>query len=159
MATTNNKFNFYFFYFLVFLGLFRCLYDLIFIPQQLAAGAWIAPRPHVFTASSYAREKQLDIETETAGTLSYNFLSEKYWPLKPSLLIFQNTLIHCLERPDLITVSKWKTMINYHFCSKDETQSEVKTEILKQGVKKITLKMLNPRNQKNEIIREYECLN
>ena len=142
---------------LIFIGTFRCFYDLLFFPEQMNYFSWISPRPNVFSGLNYAEKKILTLTFSDETQLSFNYLSPEQWPLKANLLISYNTLIHALDRPYKINADLWQTIIRKNFCS------EYKYKILKEfisekNIKKIKLTVFTPQ-EKIKTVRELDCIN
>ncbi|MFZ3229635.1 MAG: hypothetical protein WA160_05490 [Pseudobdellovibrio sp.] len=157
MATINKKFNIGLFIILTSIGTSRCLYDLIFYPHLATWGAWLMPRPQVFIDAHYALQKKIIVNKTNGEALTYNLTSENQWPIKTTFLIFAYTLIHCLDRPQLINKKICEDMIRYHFCNANSEKSVLKEEITQSKVASVRV-MIGPNEQNLKSVREITCL-
>ncbi len=115
---------------LVGLGCVRCLYDLLFFPEQLRYVSWLAPRPQVFVESHYLWMKHMHLKYASGEVVRLDLSSASEWPLSGFPLVSYYTLVHCLDRPQLMRRELCLPIIRRHFCDSEYRFSRVKPELL-----------------------------
>jgi hypothetical protein len=162
MAIINNsqpkKFRVMFFVLLTSLGLSRCLSDLVYYPELTLWAAWLIPRPQVFVDRHYQLQKRIVIQKKNGQQLSFDLRSEDQWPVRDSLLIFSYTLVHCLDRPQLIEKNIWQSMVRFHFCETPDNQSILKNDIKPSEIQSVVA-YIGQSEESLKIVREVKCLN
>lgn len=155
MPDRRPRFRSSIFWCLIFLGCFRCVYDLVFFPSRFQSLSWLSPRPQVFVDSHYLQKQRLRLNYRNGSFVELNLNTVAEWPLEGIPLISYYTLVHCLDRPQMMSSDLCLPNLKFHFCDPDSTRSRVKSALRENPISSLTVL-----NGKLEPLREYfhlEC--